>query len=109
MGESPSCGVIFEKSTVRTSTRAGVPVLKRRMEKPLSSSDCVRPVAAMSPCGPPSHEHWPMMMRLFRYTPVHSTAARQPILEPVAVSTPRISPFSTISRRTSPCRSVSPG
>ena len=108
MGSSPSWGSIFEKSMVRPSKRAGVPVLKRRTEKPRSISDEVSIVAATRPCGPPSQECCPMIIRLFRYTPVHITAARQFISMPVAVLTPRTRPLSVSISAASPCLRSSP-
>ena len=65
-GSSPYWGSILEKSIVRPSTRAGVPVLNRRMEKPRSIRLFVSALAARRPCGPPFHAHSPMMMRLFK-------------------------------------------
>ena len=104
MGSSPSCGVILSKSMVLPSSRAGVPVLKRRMEKPRSIRLCVSALAASSPCGPPFQPHSPMMMRLFKYTPQQATTARQATRPPVVVSTPVTRPCSTVTRRTSACR-----
>ena len=101
-GSSPYCGSILEKSIVRPSTRAGVPVLKRRTEKPRSTSDCVSFVAQVNPCGPPCQSQSPMMMRLFRYTPQASTIARQAMTAPVVVSRPVTWPFSVSMRAASP-------
>ena len=106
MGSSPSWGVILEKSMVLPSSRAGVPVLKRRMEKPRSMRFWVRALAAIRPWGPPFQLHSPMMMRLFRYTPQQATTARQATRPPVVVSTPVTRPFSTTMRRTSAWRST---
>ena len=74
---SPGWGSILEKSIVRTSTRAGVPVLNRLRQNPSSVSAPDSGPAGKSPCGPACHVASPMIMRLLRYTPVHSTAARQ--------------------------------
>ena len=106
MGSSPSWGVIFEKSMVRPSSRAGVPVLKRRMSKPRSIRFWVSALAAISPWGPPFQLHSPMMMRLFRYTPQQAITARQATRPPVVVSMPVTCPFSTTMRRTSAWRRV---
>ena len=65
------------------------------MEKPRSIRFSVSAFAASRPWGPPFQLHSPMMMRDFRYTPVHTMAARQPTSEPVVVSTPVTRPFST--------------
>ena len=100
-GSSPYWGSIFEKSMVRPSRRAGVPVLNRRMGKPRSIRLFVSALAAISPCGPPFHEHSPMIIRLFRYTPQATTTARQATNEPVVVCTPVTRPFSTTMRSTS--------
>ena len=52
MGSSPGWGSMRSKSMERTSTRAGVPVLKRLSAKPSSSSEPDSPSARKSPCGP---------------------------------------------------------
>jgi len=105
IGSSPGCGSIFEKSTVRPSSRAGVPVLNRRSSKPRSRRFSVSGPAGTRPCGPPIHEHSPMMMRLFRYTPAQTIAARQEISAPVVVLTPDTRPFAVRISAISACRS----
>ena len=65
-GSSPAWGAILEKSMVRPSSRAGVPVLNRRSSKPSSFSESGRAVAFIRPWGPPCTLHSPVMMRLLR-------------------------------------------
>ena len=77
MRASPGCSSNLEKSTVRQSTRAGVPVLKRRSAKPRSSSAPESALALPRPEGPASARVSPTMMRLFKYTPVATMAALQ--------------------------------
>ena len=106
-GSSPYCGVILLKSIVFPSTRAGVPVLNRRNSNPSSCSESASGFAFSRPCGPPYQLHSPMMIRLFRYTPQQSIAARHSILSPVVVSTAVTRPFSTTMREASACLNVS--
>ena len=41
-GSSPGCTSILSKSMLFSATRAGVPVLKRRREKPKSAKDLLK-------------------------------------------------------------------
>ena len=106
MGSSPGWGSIRSKSMERTSTRAGVPVLKRRSAKPRFSSEPDSPSDRRSPCGPLFLEYWPMMMRLLRYTPPHTTHARQAMTSPVMVRTPLTRPPLVRMSMTSAWRTV---
>ena len=76
------------------------------MEKPISIRLSVSEFAAISPCGPPCHEHSPMMILLLKYTPQQSTTARQATVDPVVVSTPTTAPFFVRIRQISAWRSV---
>ena len=49
---SPNCSSILEKSMLRLSIRAGVPVLTRTISTPFAFSESVRCVAACRPFGP---------------------------------------------------------
>ena len=66
MGWSPSWRCSLLRSTVRMSTRAGVPVLKRRSSKPSSARLALSPLAGNSPEGPWSSMVSPMMIRDLR-------------------------------------------
>ena len=102
MVSSPGCGSISLKSMEDSSTRGGVPVLKRRREMPSSRNAPARWEEESNPCGPPIQLHSPMMMRLSMYTPEQTTTARQAMAAPVVVSRPEIAPFSVRNRPHSP-------
>ena len=60
---SPGWTSSLEKSTLRAFTRGGVPVLKRRMDRPRSTRHRVRGRAAARPSGPESRTTSPTMVR----------------------------------------------
>ena len=102
MVSSPGCGSISSKSMEDSSTRGGVPVLKRRSSMFSARSAFARCDEESSPCGPPIQLHSPMMMRLSIYTPEQTTTARQATDAPVVVSMPQTAPFSVRNRPHSP-------
>ena len=66
MRSSPGCSSNLEKSTVRMSTRAGVPVLNLRSSNPSASSAPDRCLELPSPDGPESVCASPTMQRELR-------------------------------------------
>ena len=109
---SPSWSCILEKSTLRAFILGGVPVLKRRSERPRPRRRSESGPEGASPSGPESRSTSPTMVRPRRKVPVATTAARQRHTAPVCVVTETTRPFSTpmsttsawMSRRRS-CRS----
>mmetsp|Transcript_14865 Transcript_14865/g.51060 ORF Transcript_14865/g.51060 Transcript_14865/m.51060 type:complete len:204 (-) Transcript_14865:401-1012(-) len=89
---SPGCCSHRKKSTVRASTRAGVPVLRRSVSNPSATRLSVRPLEGASPARPASMLCLPTHMRPFMNVPVVSTVAAARISTPQKVRTPSHAP-----------------
>ena len=85
---------------------AGVPVLKRRISKPKSARLLVSSLAGAKPFGPLFFVYSPIIILLFKYTPVQITMLLQLNVSPTAVFMPTILPFLVKIFVTSPCLSV---
>ena len=91
---------------VRPSTRAGVPVLNLRTEKPSLMRLSVSSVAGAKPLGPELWRNSPATTEPFRYTPVARMTAFAAMTSPYVVFTPHTFPFSVSISAASPCARV---
>ena len=94
---SPSCSGSTEKSTVRASSRTGVPVFIRSYRMPWRAIDSVRCSAGGSAQRPPGTFRRPTCSSPFRNVPAVIITALARSVTSQMVCTPRTSPSSTSS------------
>ncbi len=100
---SPFCSVIEEKSTLRPSTLALVPVLSLSTSKPSSFNWLLKPCEAGSPDLPPDIVLKPTCINPLRNVPFVSITVLACNSVPKVVVTPFTDPFSTIIPLASSC------